>query len=248
MGGIRDTVLHAAARGGHLAVCELLMQLETRIARIRDCEGETPVFRACEEGHTSVVSRMLDLYPDFIRRRSALDLDAFTLLHAASHSGNLSLFQMLLERDPGLLYLTNSDQASVLFAACGTGNMPLVQYLLRIESELIDVVSVYGSTSLHIATRLGEKSIPIFDLIRNLRPDYFNAISHYNDQQWSPFFEACNSSYSPMVVHMLDINPNVIYTSSQTYFTPLHFAADRGNESVASLLLRTQVTPSGVCG
>lgn len=62
--GDGTTALHAAARGGHLAVVELLLEHGAQ-PELADAQGNTALMLACRHGHADVVNALLNASSQF---------------------------------------------------------------------------------------------------------------------------------------------------------------------------------------
>lgn len=87
------TPLHLAAAKGRASVTELLLREGADPAAVSASKQATPLYLACEMGHTRVVSRLLGANASV----SAAAADGSTALHVAAREGHEGAIEMLLE-------------------------------------------------------------------------------------------------------------------------------------------------------
>ena len=98
--GISDeTALHIAAKQGHVAICQILIDLGEKIdVNAKNSNNSTPLHLACKSGQY-LVSQLLIRSGGFL---NALDDFHNTPLHYAAESGEIKLIKYLFNRFPGL--------------------------------------------------------------------------------------------------------------------------------------------------
>ncbi len=117
------TALTIAAAKGHLALLQWLVELGAD-AQGRDVYRYTPLMRAVENNHESVVSVLLSLPDTDVNVQDESDN---TSLHHAVSAGNVSMVQLLLEHGASATLRNRQGVTAVMLAA---GN-PDMQSLFR---------------------------------------------------------------------------------------------------------------------
>jgi hypothetical protein len=151
-GGYEETLLHAAARFGHLAIFSLLVEHFPDLD-IRGPYDQTPLHRAAQGGHVEVGQRLLDRGADV----NASDEDGWTPLYIATVRGHLELVHMLLER--GAAVNTASILGNTpLHVASVHGNIQVVRLLLERGADP-SLCNNVGETPFEIASSEGRREI-----------------------------------------------------------------------------------------
>ncbi|XP_065888702.1 inversin-like [Dysidea avara] len=151
------TALHIAALYGYANCVRLLLQHGAQVNTI-DAEQQSPLFRACERGHTEVMVTLLQAGADvnladnggrtplhwaasgghsymcsaLIQQGvmvDASDKEGRTALHCASYGGFADTMSLLLEAQANP-NLQDNEGISSLHWACSTGNYEAVQVLM----------------------------------------------------------------------------------------------------------------------
>ena len=112
-------------------------------------DGATPLLIACQNGHLSIVSMLLEKDPDLIR---VAKRGGFTPFYVACEHGYTDIATLLYERDPGVVRVCQDDGASPLLIACQNGHPAIVSLLIEKDSELMRIPKTLGGfTPLYIA-------------------------------------------------------------------------------------------------
>lgn len=151
-GGYEETLLHAAARFGHLAIFSLLVEHFPDVD-IRGPYHQTPLHRAAQGGHIEVGQRLLDRGADV----DASDEDGWTPLYIATVGGRLELARMLIER--GAAVNTKSILGNTpLHVASVCGDVEVVRLLLERGADP-SLRSNAGETPFEVASSEGRWEI-----------------------------------------------------------------------------------------
>jgi len=176
----KETPLIRATLKGHDAVVRVLLSHPDIDIGHRDCDGETALFKACEENKHSVAKLLLE------KSRSAdddsesksdgdekvdigigtLNTNGDTPLSIAANKGHSECVELLIEHSAHIIRDgADIDKETVLFRACFVGNASTVNELLS-ANEDVNALSECGSSPLHAAAVNGHASI-VTALLRN---------------------------------------------------------------------------------
>ncbi|XP_047228694.1 histone-lysine N-methyltransferase EHMT1 isoform X3 [Girardinichthys multiradiatus] len=176
----KRTSLHAAAEGGYVDVCHMLVQAGANLDMC-DEDQRTPLMEACENNHMEVVLFLLRAGASAMHK----DVEGFTCLHLAAKSGHYNIVEHLLStglidincQDDGgwtaMIWATeykHVDQVKLLLSkgadisirdkekniclhwAAFSGSVEISELLLNAHCDL-HVVNIHGDSPLHIAAR-----------------------------------------------------------------------------------------------
>lgn len=121
----RRTALHLAAGEGHTKVCEYLIARLGLHVDPMDLHGETPLYKANEEGHVETV-RFLLTHKANPHAKSRLGI---TTLHQAATLGNLELIKILIAQ--GVALNSKSYKETPLACAVRSGSFDCFQALIQ---------------------------------------------------------------------------------------------------------------------
>ncbi|GLJ22987.1 hypothetical protein SUGI_0433590 [Cryptomeria japonica] len=154
--------LHDATRGGHESMVDLLLKEDYSLVQVKNCHGETALFKATKEGHTTIVSKLLNFMPDEGYTRT----NGQTPLHRAVFRQQKDVTEKLLQR-PGIVKIADEHGRTALHIAAlipallPVSHMKLKKIsqigaiLLKNDGELCCKVDKNGQTALHIAAKEG---------------------------------------------------------------------------------------------
>lgn len=142
---LRNTPLHEAARGGHLACAKLLITHGASVTAVGWAE-ETPLHRAAVGGHLACTKLLIDHGAS----ATAVDCGGNTPLHAAANS---NIIDKLIEAG-AVLDACNARGFTPLMEAAFRGNITIVKQLLAADANPL-VVSTDGNTMSTLLARRG---------------------------------------------------------------------------------------------
>ena len=146
------TPLLAAAQGGHIEVCKLL--LETGKANIEETTlfGNTALNVAADDGHASTVALLLSKGA----RVDTRDKNGVTPLLSAAERGHTEVCELLLDNGSDLEESEPRAQWTALHIAAGRGPESLLQLLLSPKyNPNLNITDRTESTPLHFASQMG---------------------------------------------------------------------------------------------
>ncbi|XP_025111699.1 uncharacterized protein LOC112572817 isoform X40 [Pomacea canaliculata] len=250
------TPLHCAARSGHEAVVDLLLEREApHSAKTKN--GLTPLHMAAQGDHADC-ARLLLYHKANV---DEVTVDYLTPLHVAAHCGNVKTAKLLLDRkcEPNARALNGFTP---LHIACKKNRIKVVELLLRYGAS-IDATTESGLTPLHVASFMGHMNIVIYLIQHNANPDtptvrgetslHLAARANQTDiirillrngatvdararEQQTPLHIASRLGNVDNVVLLLQHGAAADATTKDKY-TPLHIAAKEGHDEVAQVLL-----------
>ncbi|KAI9732413.1 MAG: hypothetical protein M1834_001621 [Cirrosporium novae-zelandiae] len=221
------TPLYFAAERGYLDIVNLLIKHDANVNYL-DRRWETAMFKPAGNGHTAVVSRLLDVGTN----PTKLDMWDRTPLRFAAMRGRKDIVRMLLER-------TKIDQNKpdwmgrpVLHAGAA--------YLRQGQEEVIDILFEHGAqpatqgyeggSALHAAISRESDQPPVTkDLVEKLI-HYGVPIDTVDEHGKTPLALAVQSENLEVVEHLLK-------SGASPGNTALHCAIETGNIVVVKLLL-----------
>ncbi len=187
-----NAALLAAARGGHDAVCELLIaKLPNKIAAA-DNEGRIALHYAAGLGMVNVCRMLLKAVDKDTAAAMVFvsDMKDKTPLHWAAVRGHVAVCQLLLESSPqAALAVDNQGRTALHLAACGN-HTGVCHMLLQRAPSLNMAVDENKSTALHLAAALCKTDVCM--MLLDVNP---NLISIVNGKGQTAVMIAAESGY-----------------------------------------------------
>ena len=178
------------------------------------------LFAAIEAGHTSTVRQLLSADSALVNARDASGLSAVLV---ATYNGKNDIAKLLIDEGARL----------DIFEASATGTQDQVEQLLQGDPGAVNSYSADGWTPLHLAVFFGRVNIVHLLLGRRAA---LNAVSH-TDERVTPLHSALANPHNAALAQVLiDAGADISVTQLQGY-TPLHYAAADGLETIARGLL-----------
>ncbi|KAF8388945.1 hypothetical protein HHK36_025628 [Tetracentron sinense] len=187
--GSLNTVLHLAAKFGHLELASEIVQLSPKMVSAENGRMETPLYEACLEGHVDIVMLLLEKDPSVaykvnLHNESAMlvacargqfivvkhllsyprllmleDNQLTTPLHAAVFAGHTDIVKEILAARPDFMWKRDFQGCSPLHLACNKGHLEITRELLRLDPDLSSLQDNDTRTPLHWAAMKGHVSI-----------------------------------------------------------------------------------------
>ena len=132
----------------HIISSKVERTIELRAAM---CDGVTPLFTACEEGHTEVASLLLTNGAAVNQAKG----DGITPLYIACYGGHTEVASLLLTNGAAVNQ-ADGDGTTPLFVACQEGSLALVKLL---SSYSASRTLVNGMMAEQVADRLGHSDV-----------------------------------------------------------------------------------------
>ncbi|VDH93266.1 Hypothetical predicted protein [Mytilus galloprovincialis] len=162
---------------------------------VKDKEGRSSFYVACENGHIAMVKYFMKFHYDINDENT----QKTTALSATCLNGHTEVAQLLLDNkaDPNK---TNKLNRSTIYFACLNGNVKLVKLLLYREYDLdITIKDVFGNTALHVACGKGHT-----DTVKVLLEFGMN-IKEKEQKGLTPLHLACRYGCYDTVKYLIDL-------------------------------------------
>uniref|UniRef100_UPI00398F7E32 ankyrin repeat domain-containing protein 16 isoform X2 n=1 Tax=Pristiophorus japonicus TaxID=55135 RepID=UPI00398F7E32 len=149
-GSSGDTVLHYAARHGHLEILKYLVEELGTGVELINRDYKRPLHEAASLGHQECLRYLISQGA----RVDCLKKADWTPLMMACTRKNLGVIKDLIESGASLT-LKNKDGWNGFHIACREGTPEIIQYLLEVSPGIWDVESKIKRTPLHTAAMHG---------------------------------------------------------------------------------------------
>ena len=238
--GYGRTPLHRAAIEGNEALAKLLVSKGADV-NAKDKKDMTPLHWAARAGHKAVAERLIERRAEL----NATDKGKLTQLYWAAYAGSKDVAGLLIARGANI---NARDKRGItpIHRACGAdrkataGRLLLdpnddatqvvprnadykgVAELLAAKGANLTKTDKHGLTPLHWAALTGRKKVGEFLLTKGVKPDVFAAagLGKLEDLE-----------------RLIKTKPALARATDRKGRTPLHFAAGRGDEAAAEILL-----------
>ena len=130
--GSGNTVLHLAARFGHLELAAEIVKVRPELAAAENEKLETPLHEACGEGRVEIAALLLEVDPWIAPK---VNLNEESALFVGCKKGNLDVVKHLLEKYPWLLMLELDAPTTSLHAAASGGHTGEYRYSSSVMAD-----------------------------------------------------------------------------------------------------------------
>ena len=215
-----------AAEGGQKLVVQRLLEEGARPDSV-DTFGETPLQRAAEQDHKSIVRLLLSR--EYVVAHSRDSDDRAPLSYAAEY-GVEAIVRLLLSRDDLAADSRDSSGRTPLSFAAGQGQEATVRLLSSRDDIAVDYWDRWGRTPLFHAAINGHEAVVRHLLTRRVFADLRDCDGR------TPLSHAAERGYEA-VVKLLLTREVVLNSQDDRGQTPLSYAAACRQEAVVRLLL-----------
>nr|CAB3498294.1 unnamed protein product [Digitaria exilis] len=228
-----NTPLHEAVLHRNNAVALRLLDADHKRAHDLNNRNESPLDMAAREGLVQVVRKIVNVPwvpTDFIQSVGG------TALHQAVLGGHTRVVEILLEKHPELLDLTDPDGNNALhYAAQKDKKREVVEMLLHKRTELAYKRNSQRQTPLHVAAHRGST-----DAIKALLRHCSDVAEMVDANGQNAFHASVTSGKASALGCLLrHVRPGDLLNRADVYGdTPLHIAAKRSHVHSALLLLK----------
>ena len=237
------TALHLAAKFGHVAVAEILLEtprFERSVNTSTFVIEHSALHTASQYGHRDVAEALL--LSRAFKAVNALDFTGGSALHIAAEFGKSAVVELLLGHSRfQIASLKNRrDEATAIHSAANGGNAEVARALLaaqgRFSRSAVNAVEKRGNTALHTAALGGHVGVAK-ELLNSLR---FDAVNACNLLSGTALHTAAFHGYVD-VVHLLLSHTRFIASALPNDLgqSALHLAASKGHTEVALMLLES---------
>jgi len=223
----------AAKKGYSLIISLLLNKPGIGINEI-DKLKNTPLHYASKHGYEEIVGKLLEMNDILINEKNQ---EGATPLYFACRENHLGIATQLKNKNGIQINEKNKELWTPLHAAVRVKNSQMIQMLLDAPSIMINEQTNEGLTPLHMAVREEVKCIDAVRLLLNQNGIEVNALTY--QLCTTPLCLAVVTGDLPIVTLLLSneaIKEN-INLKNINHRTPLHYAAEKGHESIVRLLL-----------
>ncbi|XP_044042960.1 ankyrin repeat domain-containing protein 16 isoform X1 [Siniperca chuatsi] len=223
-----DTLLHYAARHGHLDIVEYLIKRVGMDVEIYNNDYKRPLHEAASMSHQACVSYLLQERA----KVDSLKKADWTPLMMACTRRNLSVIQELLRHgaDPAL---RNKDGWNSFHIACREGDPLVIQHLLLVTPDVWRTESKTRRTPLHTAAMHGcEETVRILLERCGYTPDSTDSCGV------TPFMDAVRNGHISVARLLLEKHQASPTAADSLGAQPVHQVAVTGQEEALWFLVR----------
>jgi ankyrin repeat protein len=226
--GNGQTALYWAAKGGHPAVMQLLLENGADI-EAKNSKGWTPLHSAAERGNEAVVYLLLEKRAD----AKAKDKSGWMALHSAARSGHKAIVRLLLSTNDDDVNAEDKEGNTALHEAAGNGHNAVIEVLLENRAN-IETKNSTKWTPLHSAAeRASEASVRLL-LVNGAD------VKANTSNGWTALHLSARRGHVAVARLLLEAGA-FIEQKDDSGATALHHAAGSGYIAVVRVLLEKQV-------
>lgn len=151
---VGNTLLDLSARGGHRAICELLIEKGADFRA--GCEyGVTVLHKAAKNGHRTICELLIEKGADLHARNRW----GITALHKAAENGHTYTCELLIEQGAHVDARDNNGNTPLHAAACDFDGYKKTCVLLIEKGADVNALNYAAATPLHMAAVYGKPVI-----------------------------------------------------------------------------------------
>ncbi|XP_040369420.1 ankyrin repeat-containing protein At5g02620-like [Rosa chinensis] len=139
-GETKNSVLHLAARFGHIELLAFIIELLPDLVSIGNIKGETPLHETCCQGNTNVVKLLVEANPYVIGVLDSEEHEVLSPLHVSIAEGYVDIVETILKGCPRLAWKVDNN---------GLTSM-LSEYIIRNTAVDVNFKNQRGQTALDI--------------------------------------------------------------------------------------------------
>ncbi|XP_071178357.1 ankyrin repeat domain-containing protein 50-like [Mytilus edulis] len=190
--------------------------------------GLSPLFFACQEGHTEVVQMLINNKADI---NKCIDTRA-SPLYISCEKGHTGVVQMLINNKADINKCIDTG-ASPLYISCENGHTEVVQMLINNKADINKCIDNDGVSPLYIACQKGHTEV--VQMLINNKAD----INKCKDTGASSLYIACQKGHTEEV-QMLINNKADINKCIDTRASPLYISCEKGHTGVVQMLINNK--------
>ncbi|CAN6372704.1 unnamed protein product [Urochloa humidicola] len=225
--------LHEAVQNGMVFMAVALLDADPRRGHDLNRRMESPLHMAAREGLDQMVRRIVDYRSVDTEFLPSVSMSG-TALHQAVLGANLMVVEILLEKRPELIDLTDSNGNNVLHYAAQKDLQRVAEMLLKRRTNLAYERNLQGMSPLHVAVLYG--SMEVIKVLLRHCPDVEEMVDSYGRN----IFHASVAGGTADVLRCLlrhARSTELINRIDSNGDTPLHLAAKMGRVESVLLLL-----------
>ncbi|XP_062608649.1 putative ankyrin repeat protein RF_0381 [Saccostrea cucullata] len=147
-------ILHIACINGKFEVCVYLVENYPHLLDVKDKSSYTVLHAAGWGGNVQIVKLLIEKNMDI----NAQQRDGETILHQCCLSGEMKMYEYLVNNFPNLLKIRDNTGWTVLHSACKGGSVEMISFLLQNGLES-NALSNDCENILHIACMNGKHDV-----------------------------------------------------------------------------------------
>ncbi|KAJ1162908.1 hypothetical protein NDU88_003372 [Pleurodeles waltl] len=222
-----DTLLHYAARHGHLDILRFLTEMLGMDVELFNCDYKRPLHEAASMGHRECLLYLLEKGAEI----DCLKKADWTPLMMACTRKNLEVIRELIEHGANP-QLKNKDGWNCFHIASREGDPGIIEYLLTVCPGIWMTQSKIGRTPLHTAAMHGCLSVMEVLLRKCMyEPDDRDSCGV------TPFIDAIQNGHIDIAKRLLDIHKASFTTMDTLGDQALHKAAITGQDEAIDFLV-----------
>ncbi|PQQ20663.1 ankyrin repeat-containing protein [Prunus yedoensis var. nudiflora] len=215
-GEAKNTVLHVAARFGHVELVSEIIKLLPDLVSVVNNREETPLDTACRQGEADVVMLLLEANPWVA---SMLNSENQTPFFIACSYGNREVVKLFTDL-PWVLDFEENAVLSALHVSVAQGHADIVTTLLNARPRLARKADSNGCLPLHLACENGR--LEITRILLQLDPHLALAKNH---SRYTPSHLAAMNDQTQILVELLSKSPRSFEVLTGKGETVFHLAA-----------------------
>ena len=152
------TLLHWAARGGHIDLIELLINRYSLPVNVPDNNGNTPLYDAARGRQLPAVQWLIEQ----TNAENTANVNGLYPIHGAAYGGQKggqAIVNYFIAKGLHEAHVTDNEGNSLLHFAAQRGNIATIQWLVNTYHMNITLTNKHGATLLHIAALCGHRNL-----------------------------------------------------------------------------------------
>ncbi|XVF48562.1 hypothetical protein PTKIN_Ptkin03bG0200400 [Pterospermum kingtungense] len=268
--GSLNTVLHLAARFGHVELASEIIKLRPDMVAAENEKMETPLHEASREGRVEIVRLLVGTDPWVVykvnkeeksslfvacesgkeilkaRREFSWKKDMFgcTPLHLSCGKGHLEITRELLRFDADLSSLQDNEGRTPLHWAAIKGRVNIIDEILSMSLESAEMITKQGETALHLAVKNNQYEAVRY-LVDNLN---ITKLVNFPDNDGNTVLHiATAGKLTTMVIYLLKLGVDVNAINRQGFTALDVVESDASNSALLAILPALQEAGAKRC-
>ncbi|XP_060208317.1 ankyrin repeat-containing protein At5g02620-like [Lycium barbarum] len=229
--GSLHTILHLAARFGHVELVKMIVKLFPEMTSAENGDLETPLHEACKEGRLEIVRILLENDPWVAYKTNMWDK---SVLYVACERGRIDVVKHLLNNVQMLLMLEVDMFTTSLHAAASSGHTEVMKELVKVRPDFASKNDLNGCSPLHIACSKGH-----LDITRELLKLDMDLSALQDNEDRTPLHWAVIKGRVNIVAEILSVSLESSEMITKHGETVLHLAVKNNHFEVLKFLMES---------